>query len=120
MKIQSSLNTSLAREITPELIHMNTRQAIKAFVDGLNIQELRTTLRLREFNNIAEAITVATEIRGRIVTKSGDPDLQNNPNQNKQRSQKVVYETVFCNRCNASQVIYIDRYTSFYELITFR
>lgn len=101
MKIASLLNTAFAREIgiplSPELIAMNARQAIKAFVDGFNNQELRTTLRLREFNNISEAITVAEELRARIFSANFDSSKKPQNPANTNNSSRII-----CNYCQKS------------------
>lgn len=55
-------------QLAAEMQATNNRQAIKTFVDELNHSELRMTLRLTEFDNIAEAITQAAEIKTRITS----------------------------------------------------
>lgn len=74
MKILTKLNQSYSLEtgqpLPLEVQAMNNRQAIKTFIDGLTHSELRMTLRLRDFDSIAEAIISASEIKTRISNSS--------------------------------------------------
>lgn len=82
MKILNKLNLALANEtgvqLSPQVLNMNHRQGIKTFIDGLSNHELRTSLRLRDFNTIADAITTASEIKTRIDNTRNVRPIPNN------------------------------------------
>ena len=87
-KTCTHLNSAFIREtgvpLTPEIQNMNNRQAIKTFIDGLSHPELRTTLRLKDFDTIAEAISLAIETRSRIGSRQEHSQTQHqNPNANR-------------------------------------